>query len=285
MLIRKRQAEPVLVLGGTGKTGRRVAHRLQARSVPVRIGSRTGVPPFDWTDPSTWPAAVRGTRAAYLAYAPDLAVPGAVETVAAFTEAALAGGIQRLVLLSGRGEEEAQRAEDAVRSSGAEWTIVRSAFFSQNFTESFMSELIVGGELVLPAGKIPEPFIDADDIADIAAAALTDDRHAGHLYEVTGPRLLTFDDAVAEISRATGLEIRYTQVAMEVFTAALREQLVPDEYISLLEYLFGTVLDGRNAHLGDGVQRALGRAPRDFRDFARAAAASGVWAPPASDVA
>jgi uncharacterized protein YbjT (DUF2867 family) len=270
-----------LVLGGTGKTGRRVVERLRARERPVRVGSRAGEPPFDWNDRATWEPALRGASSAYLSFFPDLAVPGATEAVKTLSEAAVEAGTRRLVLLSGRGEEEAKRAERAVQASGAEWTIVRCSWFSQNFSESYFLEPLLTGELALPAAGVPEPFVDAEDVA-VAVAALTEDGHEGRLYELTGPRLLTFDDAVAEIARASGLEVRYAPISIEEFTSGLVQQGVPDEVVSLLRYLFIEVLDGRNAHLNDGVQRALGREPRDFADYARRTAAQGVWAQPSS---
>jgi len=266
-----------LVLGGTGKTGRRVVERLMARDLPVRVGSRSGSPPFDWETQATWAPALRNVESVYVTYYPDLAIPGAVDKIRSFTELAVGSGIRRLVLLSGRGEEEAQRAEKVVRDSGAEWTILRASWFSQNFSENYLVEPVRSGEVVLPAGNVGEPFIDAEDIADIAVAALTEDRHAGQLYELTGPRLLTFAEAVEEIAKATGREIRYVQVSPEQYALALADQNVPAEYVWLLTYLFTTVLDGRNAHLTDGVQRALGRGPRDFTNYARDAAATGVW--------
>jgi uncharacterized protein YbjT (DUF2867 family) len=271
------EQRPTLVLGGTGKTGRRVLERLQARGLAVRVGSRSGEPPFDWEDPATWAPALCSVRSAYVSYYPDLAVPGAVETVGSFADLAVGSGVRRLVLLAGRGEAEAEQAEDAVRRSGAELTIVRSTWFAQNFSEDYMLEAVLSGELALPAGDVPEPCVDADDIADVAVAVLTDDRHIGELYELTGPRLLTFAEAVAEIAQAAGREIRYVPVSIEDYAAAATAQGVPGEVIELLRYLFGEVLDGRNAHLADGVQRALGREPRDFGDYARDAAASGVW--------
>ena len=267
-----------LVLGGTGKTGRRVAERLQARDLPIRIGSRSGAPPFDWEDRSTWAPTLQGTTAAYVSYFPDLAVPGAPEAIAAFAEQALEAGTQRLVLLSGRGEEEAQRAEQALADSGADWTIVRCSWFNQNFSESYLLEPVVAGEVALPAGDVPEPFVDADDIADVAVAALTQEGHSGRLYELTGPRLLTFGDAVGEIARAAGREIRFVPVTIEQYAAALAEHDVPDDVVALITYLFTEVLDGRNAGLADGVEQALGRKPRDFADYARRTAAAGVWA-------
>ncbi|MGE5635815.1 MAG: NmrA family transcriptional regulator [Nocardioidaceae bacterium] len=269
--------KPILVLGGTGKTGRRVLERLEARGLPTRLGSRGADPPFDWNDRATWAPALDGVRSVYVSYYPDLAVPGAVETVGAFARLAVERGVPRLVLLAGRGEVEAERAEQAVRDAGAELTIVRSTWFAQNFSEDYMRDAVVAGEVALPAGDTPEPFVDADDIADVAVAALAEDGHVGRLYELTGPRLLTVADAVAEIGEAAGREIRYVPVTQEEFAAAAAEQGVPSELIALLAYLFGEVLDGRNAHVTDGVQRALGRPPTDFRDFARHAAAAGAW--------
>ena len=270
--------KPILVLGATGKTGRRVLARLTARGVPTRAGSRSAQPRFDWEDRSTWAPALRDVKSVYISYYPDVAVPGAAATVGAFAELAVGSGVPRLVLLSGRGEAEAERAEEAVRASGADLTILRSTWFAQNFSESDWLDM-VSGEVALPAGDTPEPFIDVGDLADVAVAALTDDRHIGQLYELTGPRLLTFAEAVAEIAKATGREVRYVPVSVQEYAAAA-EQGVPSEVIDLLTYLFGEVLDGRNAHLADGVQRALGREPRDFADYARDAAASGVWDPP-----
>jgi uncharacterized protein YbjT (DUF2867 family) len=276
-----RQAQPrlTLVTGGTGKTGRRVAERLAARGVPIRIGSRSGSPPFDWGDWETWSPALHGAESVYVSYYPDLAVPGSRAAVRSFSDLAVLSGVRRLVLVSGRGEEEAQRAEQVVQEAGVEWTIVRCAWFSQNFSENYLLEPLLSGEVVLPAGDVPEPFVDADDIADVSVAALTEDGHAGEVYELTGPRMLTFAEALTEIGEATGREIRYVQVSVEEYASALNEEGFPAEVVSLLTYVLSEVLDGRNAHLSDGVQRALGREPRDFGDYARDAAATGVWNP------
>jgi uncharacterized protein YbjT (DUF2867 family) len=271
-----------LVLGGTGKTGRRVVERLEARSIPVRVGSRSGKPPFDWEDRTTWAPALRGVESVYVSYYPDVAVPGAVEAVRSFADLAVKAGVRRLVLLSGRGEPEAERAELALQevvdaSAGAQWTILRSTWFMQNFSEDFMLEHVLSGEIRLPAGDVPTPFLDADDIADVAVAALSEDGHAGQLYELTGPRSLTFAEAAAEIAEATGREVRYVPVSLEEHAAEAAEHGVPDEVVELLTYLFAEVVDGRNASTTDGVQRALGREPRDFADYAREAATTGVW--------
>jgi uncharacterized protein YbjT (DUF2867 family) len=278
----RQDTKTILVLGGTGKTGRRMAERLIRRGLPVRIGSRSSEPPFAWEDRATWTLALRNMGVVYITFQPDLAVPGAVDTVRSFAELAMESGARRLVLLSGRGEEEAQRAERAVQESGADWTILRASWFAQNFSESFLLEAVLSGEVALPAGDVREPFIDAEDIADVAVAALTDDGHTGQLYELTGPRLLTLAEAVAEIGEATGRTLRYEQVSPEHYAALLRQHDVPADFAALVIYLFTftTVLDGRNAHLTDGVQRALGREPRDFTDYARDTAAAGVWRTP-----
>jgi uncharacterized protein YbjT (DUF2867 family) len=275
------QEKPVLVLGGTGKTGRRVVERLAARGVPVRVGSRSGEPPFDWEDRATWDPALEGVGAVYVSYYPDIAIPGAVETTRDFAELAMSKGVPRMALLSGRGEPQAERAEVAVRETGAELTILRSTWFMQNLSEDYMLDHVLSGEIRLPAGEVPTPFLDADDIADIAVEALTDDRHVGQLYELTGPRSLTFTEVAAEISGAAGREITYTPVSLEEHEAELAEHGVAPEVIELLTYLFKEVVDGRNADTTDGVRRALGRNARDFGDYARQTAATGVWNPPA----
>jgi uncharacterized protein YbjT (DUF2867 family) len=269
--------KPTLILGGNGKTGRRVAERLAKRGLPVRIGSRSGRPPFDWENQTTWLPALQDVKSMYVTYYPDLAFPGAADTVRAFTNLAVESGVGRLVLLSGRGEEGARLGEQAVQQSGAEWTIVRASWFFQNFSENFLVDGVLAGEVAFPVGQVAEPFIDAEDIADIAAAALTEDRHVGKLYEVTGPRLLTFAQAVAEISKATGRDIRYVPISAEEFRSSLLESGLPTNFVTSLVNLITTVLDGRNARLADGVRHALGREPRDFADYARNTAASSVW--------
>ena len=266
-----------LVLGGTGKTGRRVVERLANRSVPTRVASRGGDPPFDWGDKGTWDAALDGVTAAYISYAPDLAIPGATDAIRAFVERAVERGVRRLVLLSGRGEEEAQLCELIIQRPEVEWTVVRASWFCQNFSEGEFLDMVLAGEITLPAGDVPEPFVDVDDIADVAVAALTEAGHAGQIYELTGPRLLTFAEAVDEIAQASGRTIRYIQIPPEAFAAGVAEAGLPEDILWLLNYLFATVLDGRNAYLADGVRRALSREPRDFAEFARQTAAAGVW--------
>lgn len=280
---------PILITGGTGKTGRRIAERLAAAGHAIRIGSRRGQPPFDWEDAAGWDAALQGVRAVYLSYYPDLLAPEALGRIEAFSRLAVASGVQRLVLLSGRNEPAAQMAEQAVmriaQQAGADWTVLRCAWFAQNFSESLLLDPVRQGEVVLPAGDIGEPFIDADDIADVAVAALTQPGHAGQLYELTGPRLLTMAEATAEIAHALGRDISYRQLPVDEFLSLMDRQGLPPELAGVLAELFTTVLDGRSAYLCDGVQRALSRAPRDFADYARDTAATGIWAVPATAAA
>jgi uncharacterized protein YbjT (DUF2867 family) len=266
-----------LILGGTGKTGRRIAARLAAKNVPTRIGSRSASPSFDWNNEANWDACLKGVDAAYINYAPDLAIPGATASIQAFVDRARRQGVERLVLLSGRGEAEAQACERSVQDSGVDWTVVRASWFNQNFSEGAFTDMVRAGQITLPAGDTPEPFVDTDDIADVAVAALTETGHAGEVYEVTGPRLMSFADVAQELAHASGREIVYTQVPHKAFVAGASRAGAPEEVVWMLDYLFSTVLDGRNAYVTDGVERALGRQPRDFRDYAREAAATGVW--------
>jgi uncharacterized protein YbjT (DUF2867 family) len=273
----QRSKSLTLVLGGTGKTGRRIAEGLRAKDVPIRIGSRSASPFFDWNNETSWETCLKDVEAVYINYAPDLAVPGATDAIRGFVDRAKHHGVRRLVLLSGRGEAEAQACEQLVQASGLEWTIVRASWFNQNFSEGAFIDMVLSGQIALPAGDTPEPFVDVDDIADVAVAALTEPGHAGEVYEVTGPRLMTFADIASELSKATARDIVYVQIPHEDFMAGIMESGVPQEVAWLLDYLFSTVLDGRNSHLADGIQRALGRSPRDFVDFARDVAATGIW--------
>jgi len=270
-------SKPILVLCGTGKTGSRIVQRLQKRNIPVRVGSRSAQPAFDWQVQTTWEGALAGVSAVYISYYPDLAVPGAVEAIRLFAELALSKGVSRLVLLSGRGEEEAQLAEETIKNSGADWTILRASWFAQNFSESFLLDAVLSGTVALPVGEIGEPFIDAGDIADVAVAALTQEGHSGELYELTGPRLMTFRQAVAEVAQARGEPVDFVQITPDQYSDALKQAFIPMDVIGLVMYLFTTVLDGRNAHVSDGVERALGRPPRDFTAYAKDTAASAVW--------
>ncbi len=269
---------PILVIGKNGKTGRRVDERLRALGYPTRALSRSTTPAFDWNRLETWRQALEGVRTAYVTYQPDLAVPHALADIEAFVEIARESGLQHIVLLSGRGEAGAQRAEEVVSNSGIPWNIVRASWFFQNFSESFMLEGILAGELVLPAGETPEPFVDADDIADVAVAALTDTGLHNRVFEVSGPRAMSFAQCMDELSEALGRSVNYTRVPVEDYIHALSEQGVPQEMQWLLRELFTVVLDGRNSQVVSGVEEALGRPATDFRHYLEKTIDSGVWA-------
>ncbi|GAA3506763.1 NAD(P)H-binding protein [Streptomyces prasinosporus] len=267
----------VVVTGARGRTGSRVARAAEAAGLTVRAASRaTG---FDWEDRSTWADTLRGADAAYLVHPSDVGAPGTAGAVGDLAREALALGVRRLVLLSARGEDQALPAEEALHASGADRTVVRAAWFAQNFSEGPLAEeLRRSGELVFPAGEVPEPFVDVRDVADVVVAALTDgERYAGRTLTVTGPRLLTWREAVAEIAAAAGRTLAYRAVPARDYGEALLGFGAAPEEARFLTGVFATLLDGRNAHVEDGVRQVLGREPRDFADFAREAAADGAW--------
>ncbi len=273
--------EQILVLGATGKTGRRVAEKLTEMGKNVRLGSRSASPAFDWHNPQGWSEVLEGIDKVYITFQPDLAVPAAFEAITAFTKEAVAAGVQHLVILSGRGEEEAQRCEEIVMSSGVDWTVVRCDWFNQNFSESFFMDPILAGHVAVPRTETKVPHVDVDDIADVVVAALTEEGHAGKVHELTGPDLLTFKDVVMEISKATGREIQLHPISLEEYAAMLAEHGVSEDYRWLINYLFTYVLDGRNSSTTSGVEAALGRKPKSFARYAKETAARGIWNVPA----
>lgn len=270
------QNDPILVIGATGKTGRRVATQLETLGHSVRRGSRNSATPFDWEAPETWAPALTGTKSAYVTYFPDLAFPGAVEKLESLVKTAKSSGVEKLVLLSGRGEHHARLGEQVVQNSGMTYTLVRAAWFAQNFSEGYLRDPVLAGVLPMPGGDIKEPIIDIRDIADVAVAALTEDGHENQLYEVTGPRLMSFSDMADELAYAIGRQVRHIPISFEDFhanVAASGGDFVADVFTAIAR----ETLDGRNAHLTDGVERAIGRKPRDFSTFAKDAAQSGAW--------
>lgn len=269
--------DAILVLGGTGKTGHRIAARLQDKGFSVRIGSRTVSPAFDWNNEAGWDNCLQGIKAIYICYSPDLAIPGATDAIETLVHKAKQNGVHRLVLLSGRGESEAQACERIVQESDLEWTVIRSSWFFQNFSEGAFAEMVSHGQITLPADDTPEPFVDVDDIADVAVAALTEPGHAGEVYEVTGPRLMTFRDIAAELTELVDHDVTFTKIPHQNFVEEIEQSGAPKDILWILDYLFSTVLDGRNAYLKDGINRALGRSPKDFTEYARETAARGVW--------
>ncbi|MCX4783654.1 NAD(P)H-binding protein [Streptomyces sp. NBC_01264] len=273
----------VLVLGGTGKTGRRVVNQLKERGATVRAASRSGDVRFDWDDAGTWEPALAGVDVAYLVDAQDK--PGVWDADAALRKLsglAVDSGVRRLVLLQARvsepvGGKSLIAGERAVQESGAEWTVLRPNWFFQNFDEGVLLDGVRAGELSLPAGSGREPFVDAEDVAAVAVEALLEDGHAGQTYELSGARALTLDEAVSEIARATGRDIRYVPVEHQAYVDELVGYDVPADYALFVADLVAQIRDDKNATPTDTVRRVLGREPRDFSDFVKDAAARGVW--------
>ncbi|WP_019669734.1 NAD(P)H-binding protein [Eudoraea adriatica] len=272
-----KKEQNILVLGGKGKTGRRVANRLVKKGQTVRIGSRSENPSFDWEDPWTWKGALQGMESVYITFQPDLAVPGAKEAIEGFTNLAVESGIRKVVLLSGKGEQEAEECERIVMNSGLDWTIVRASWFNQNFSESFFLDPILAGHVALPKNEAQVPYVDANDIADVVVASLLDDKHNSEIYELTGPRTLAFSDVVREISAATGREIQFTPISMEEYNAMMKEFNLPDDYLWLINYLFEEVLVESNSMITNDIEKVLGREPIDFTTYANEVAKSHVW--------
>lgn len=268
---------PILIVGKTAKTGLRVEQRLNALGYATRGVSRSTTPAFDWQDRTTWRSALEGTESAYVTFYPDLAIPAAEQAICDFTELAKELGLRHVVLLSGRGESGAQRAEAVLANSGLDWNVVRANWFMQNFSEGFMVAGILGGELRLPAGDTPEPFVDADDIADVAVATLTRPGLRNRVFEVSGPRALSFEQCSAEISAATGYPVRFTEVSVDEFIGTLRNEGLPGEMLWLMRELFTNVLDGRNSKPTTGIEEALGRPATDFSEYLRKVMATGIW--------
>lgn len=267
----------ILVTGGNGKTGKRVVERLTKKKIPVRIASRSAEPSFDWTDTSNWAQVVKGIQKVYITYHPDLAVPGSTDAIGAFVQVAKEAGVQKIVLLSGRGEKEAQDCEEILITSGIDWTVVRANWFMQNFSEGFFLDGILGGELVIPEVNAKDPFIDADDIADVVVEALTNEAHSKKIYELTGPALVSFEQAVKNISTATNRPIGFRKVPMKDYVDMLREYQVPEDFIWLVEYLFTELMDGRNESVTGDVKKVLGREPVSFEQFVAKTIKTKVW--------
>lgn len=273
-----------LVIGSSGKTGSRIVKRLAKAGRAVRLGSRSANRPFEWHDPSGWPAVLEGVKAVYIAYYPDLAVAEAPGHISQLMDACKAAGVEKIVLLSGRGEANAQVCEQIVRDSSLRYTLLRAGWFNQNFDEGHFLESVLAGTVALPIGQSVEPFVDCDDIADVAFAALTNDIHDGELYELTGPDLLSMKDVTQILSDAAGYEVKYQPISFEEHEAELTQHMGP-EFAKFLTELMREVMDGRNEWLGDGVQRALGREPKSFADYAKGVAVTGVWSTPKPSLA
>jgi len=268
----------ILVIGGTGKTGRKVVEGLKQQNQNVRIGSRNETPSFEWNDPNSWPKALEGMDKVYITYFPDLAVPGAFEAIQGLVEAAKKVGVKKAVLLSGKGEKEAERCEQVVANSGMDYTLVRASWFNQNFSESFFLDPILAGHIALPMPDARIPFVDTDDIAEVAVAALLDDAHNGKTYEITGPRAMTFKEAINIIGDVIDRNLIYQSVLQEEYNAMMKAAGVPSDYIWLFDYLFREVLGNPiNQVVTSDVEQVLGRKATSFKEYVQKTVKTGVW--------
>ncbi|AXB58599.1 Rossmann-fold NAD(P)-binding domain-containing protein [Flavobacterium fluviale] len=268
----------ILVIGGKGKTGSRVVKLLNEKpNITIRLGSRSSEIPFDWEKPETWSLALKDIDSVYITFQPDLAIPSAPETIQKFALLATKLGVEKMVLLSGRGEKEAQICEEILKAAAQKWTIVRASWFNQNFSESIFLEPLLAGFVALPQANVLEPFIDANDIAEVVTEALLNDKHNGQTYELTGPRLLSFEQAVSEIAKVIKKEIVFESLTVEKYINMLREYQVPEDEIWLINYLFSEVMDGRNSSTTNDIEKVLGRKATDFSEFVKETAKTGVW--------
>ncbi len=277
-------SKQTLIIGKNGKTGARVNRLLTRAGHQTRALSRATTPAFDWRAPEFWLDTMEGCDAAYVCFQPDLAVPAAQAAIRQFIRLAKIAGIEHIVLLSGRGEAGAQLAEQQLINSGLRWNVVRASWFAQNFSEGFMIEGILNGQVALPAGNVLEPFVDVDDIAEVAAACLTSPELNNQLFEVTGPELMTFRDCVETIAHSTNRSIEFIDITCEQFVEGMRLQGMPEDMLWLINELFSVVMDGRNSQVTNGVEQALGRPARSFHRYALKAAAAGAWVSPVSPV-
>lgn len=272
------KTENILVIGGTGKTGKRVVQNLEALGHNVRIGSRSASPAFDWHQPEGWAQALEGMNKVYITYQPDLAVPGALRSIEQLVKESKRANVKKLVILSGKGEREAQLCEQVIIHSGLDYTIVRASWFNQNFSENFLLEPVLEGVVALPQAEAQIPWVDADDIAAVVTKALTDDQHNGKIYQLTGSRTLTFQEAVAEIAKASNREIQFIPVSIQEYGEGMRKAGVPEDFVWLIEYLFTEVLGNPAlAEVTNDIEEILGRKPIDFSEYAAKVAATGIW--------
>lgn len=269
-----------LVLGATGKTGRRVTARLRMLGETVRPVSRSSSVRFDWSEPGSWDAALGGATSAYVVPPTD------VGPVDEFVDRARVAGLRRLVLLSGRAADtwgdstfglDMRAAERAVRSSSLDWTIVRSSNFDQNFSEEVFLEPLRHGEVAAPPGAVPEPFVDIEDVAAVAAEVLTNPGHEGRTYELTGPRSITFADAIDLIAAASGRAITYRQITPEQYADTLVSQGLGRGEADTIAAMYVLMERGLISENTDDVRRVLGRAPASFEDYVVRTAAEGKW--------
>ena len=268
----------ILVLGATGKTGRRLTPLLSAVGHQVRRASRrpTADVRFDWADTASFGPAVEGVDGLYLV-GPDF-VEDPSEQVAQLLDLASSAGVGQVVALSSLGltfpgepaDSGRRRTEDAITASGLRWTLLRPGGFMQNFSEGFLLPGVLEGTVRTATGNGSTAFVDTADIAAVAASALAHDHHAGRALALTGPEALTFDQAAAAIGRASGRPVAHQRIDDEEFTAMLAGVGAPEDYVAMLLRDQVAIRDGHAAEVSDDVEQVTGRPPVSFSAYTSA---------------
>jgi uncharacterized protein YbjT (DUF2867 family) len=267
----------VLVTGGTGTVGSRVAAFLRTRGVEVRTASRHPVAGddrhvlFDWADPGTFARAVEGVDRVFLVAPLSDSEPAAA--VGGFLDAAVAAGTRRVALLSSSAVTDAPSGLGAlpslVREHVPEAAVLRPSWFMQNFVGNH--PVAVGirerGQIVTSTGRGRVAFIDPDDIAAVAGHLLLGEPIPGGELVLTGPQALSYDEAAAVVSEVTGTPVHHTSVTVEELTAAIEAGGVPHDYARVLAGMDEEIAGGSEDRTTTTVQDVTGRAPRSFRDF------------------
>jgi uncharacterized protein YbjT (DUF2867 family) len=272
-----------LILGGTGRTGSLVASRIAGRGIPARTASRHGSDVFfDWDDPATYPDALAGTDLVYLV-TPVLRVRYAPQ-VADFLDQSEAAGVRHVTLLSTYNGDRAPREidiaaveADLAARGGFTHSILRPAWVMQNFTDDHLP--VINGTLCVPSGGGSEAFVDAADIAAVAAETLLNPgAHAGARYALTGPRAITFDDVAASIAAVSGRPVGYKDIDQEAWISGAIAAGLPADYAVMLRWLTGSVISGDGARPTGDIEAVTGRPAGSFEAFARRNAAA--WTTP-----
>jgi len=266
----------VLVTGATGTVGSALLDALTDCDATVRAATRSppGTGPadewvaFDFEKPETWGDALAGVDALFLLRPPQLSRVGPVR---AFVDAAGRVGVDRCVVLSVLGAERNpllphRRIERHVAASALRWTFLRPSFFTQNLVEVH-GDALARGEIPVPAGDGRTSFVDARDVAAVAAVALTEPGHAGVAYDLTGPEALTYDEVAAVASDVLGSPVTYTDPSLPRFVVRELRRGRPLGFTLVMSGIYTTARLGLAGRVTGAVERVLGRPPRDVRAF------------------
>ncbi len=256
---------PILVTGATGRVGGAVIRALDGVA-PTRAAARDpvampGAVRFDFADPATHDAALEGVRAVFLMRPPAITSGAAFEP---FLDAVVRAGVRRIVVLSVKGADRIvvlphHAMEKRVMARDLDWTMLRPADFMQNLEDVHRDAIRERGEIAVPAGRGRSPFVDVEDVAAVAALALTRDGHARRGYPLTGPASIGFDRVAEALTAALGRTIRYRPVSVARFVLERRRAGVPLALAAVMAALYTTQRLGLADGATDDVARLLGR--------------------------